>query len=58
MRGGEDGAAAKVPDSPSPDGKAKTTKKKMDNNVPKALLVFHEVSHDADGDYEVQNPCG
>ena len=54
MRGGESGAAPKVPDSPTVDGKPKPkTKKRLDNDVPKAMLVFHDVSNDCDGDFEV-----
>ena len=55
MRSGVDGAAPKEPDGPSLDGKPKPKpKKKLDNDVPKAVLVFHEVSNDCDGDFEVR----
>ena len=54
MRDGVDGAAPKVPDTPTADGKKKPKlKKKMDNDVPKAMLAFHEVSNDCDGEFEV-----
>jgi hypothetical protein len=58
MRGDDSGAAARVPDAPRADGKpAPKPKKKLDNDIPKAILVFHDVSNDCDGEYEVICVC-
>lgn len=49
------GAAPAAPEDTTGSDKAKPkkVKKKFDNTVPKAILEFHDVSNDADGDYEV-----
>jgi hypothetical protein len=48
------GAAPAAPESTTDKAKPKKVKKKFDNAVPKAILEFHDVSNDADGEYEVR----